>query len=149
MARALRGGLGAALLGLALPQAGHAGGDGRLTVEVRGLRSDSGQVILAIFDAADGYPLDLNKARLLRRVPVSGGAATVSFDGLPFGTYAAAAIHDENGNNTLDTSWIGLPKEGVASSNNAHGRFGPPAFEDAAFAFETGAGPLQLKMAYL
>lgn len=145
----MRPGLAAALALALGARSGHAAGDGRLTVTVSGLRSDQGQVILAIYDREDGYPLDLNKAMLLKRVPVSGGRVTVSFDGLPYGTYAAAAIHDENLNNTLDTNWLGLPREGVASSNNAHGRFGPPAFEDAAFAFGAGAETLALKMAYL
>lgn len=137
--------LGATLL--ASP--GARGADGQLTVQVTGLRSDQGQIILAIFDAKDGYPLDLNKAMLVRRVPIVGGQATVSFDGVRSGTYAAAAIHDENNNNTLDTSWLGLPREGVASSNGAHGTFGPPSFDDAAFEFSASSEALPLKMAYL
>ena len=134
---------------LAAPVVGRAAGDGTLTVAVSGLRSSEGQVILAIYNGADGYPLELNKAMLLKRVPVTNGGPTISFDGLPYGPYAAAAIHDENANNTLDTNWIGLPKEGVASSNNAHGHFGPPAFADAAFSFAAGAEALPMKMAYL
>ena len=119
-------------LALAAPLVGRAAGDGTLTVTVSGLRSSEGQVILAIYNSADGYPLELNKAMLLKRVPVKAGGATISFDGLPHGT-----------------NWIGLPKEGVASSNNAHGHFGPPAFADAAFSFGAGAEALPMKMAYL
>lgn len=49
------------------------------------------------------------------------------------GAYAFVILHDENKNGKADTNWIGLPKEGVAVSNNAKGSFGPPDYEDAKF----------------
>jgi uncharacterized protein (DUF2141 family) len=59
-----------------------------------------------------------------------------------------AAFHDENDNGKLDTNWIGIPKEGLASSNNAKGRMGPPKWRDASFEYPGGAlvqqlGPLK------
>lgn len=147
---ALRPGRLLLALALSLPLRARGAAEGQLTVVISGLRSTEGQVILALFDAEDGYPLELNKATLLRRVPIAGSTTvTVTFDGVRPGRYAAAAIHDENLNNTLDTSWIGLPREGVASSNGAHGHFGPPAFDDAAFEVDAAPAPLPLKMAYL
>ena len=127
----------------------RAAGSGDMVIDIGPLRSVQGQVIVAVYDGRDGFPLDLNKAKLLRRVPVQGGRVEVSFDGLPFGSYAVAAIHDENGNNTLDISWYGLPKEGVATSNDAHGHFGPPSFSDAVFPFQAEGQIVALKMVYL
>ncbi len=126
----------------------RAAGTGELVLEVGPLRSGAGQVIVAVYASDDGFPLDLDRALILKRVPVVDGAARVSL-ALPFGSYAVAAIHDENGNNTLDTSWLGLPREGVACSNNAHGRFGPPAFEDAVLQFGKDGQVIPMKMAYL
>lgn len=127
----------------------RAAGSGDMKIDIGPLHSAQGQVIVAIYDNNDGFPLDLNKAKLLRRVPVVGDSVELSFEGLPFGTYAVAAIHDENQNNTLDTSWIGIPKEGVACSNDAHGTFGPPSFKDAAVQFQSAGQVVALKMVYL
>ncbi|MNC95537.1 hypothetical protein D3C83_126870 [compost metagenome] len=49
------------------------------------------------------------------------------------GSYAIAVLHDENENFKMDTSIIGIPKEGYGVSNNVKGRFGPPKFADARF----------------
>ena len=142
---------GARLLALMALWAGAArGADSKgMIIDIGPLRSSQGQVIVAVYDSEEGFPLNLNKAKLLRRVPVVGGQVELSFEGLPYGSYAVAAIHDENQNNTLDTSWIGLPKEGVACSNGAHGRFGPPSFEDAIFPFQSEGQVVALKMVYL
>jgi uncharacterized protein (DUF2141 family) len=43
------------------------------------------------------------------------------------------AYHDENGNGALERSFLGIPKEGVALSNNARGHLGPPKLKDARF----------------
>jgi uncharacterized protein (DUF2141 family) len=129
--------------------AARAAGSGDMVVDIGPLRSAQGQVIVAVYDNNDGFPLDLTKAKLLRRVPVVGGKVELSFEGLPFGSYAVAAIHDENQNNTLDTYFLGVPREGVACSNDAHGRFGPPSFKDATFLFQAAGQVVTLKMVYL
>lgn len=138
------------LLPLLLLGFGEAGavGSGTLVVEFSALRAQQGQIIVAVYDKDEGFPLDLEDALLLRRVPVGSGPVRIDLS-LPYGSYAVAAIHDENGNDTLDTSWIGLPREGVACSNNAHGRFGPPSYEDAEFVFGKDGQVVAMKMAYL
>jgi uncharacterized protein (DUF2141 family) len=44
-----------------------------------------------------------------------------------------AAFHDADGNGELTLWPIGLPKEAYGFSRDARGRFGPPAFDAAAF----------------
>lgn len=122
---------------------------GTVVVKLEGLRSDAGQVIVALYTTEDGFPLNLDKAPFLVKASVSQGAATVRVPGVRLGQVAVAGIHDENGNNTLDTYIIGIPKEGVACSNNAHGRFGPPEFSDAALSFSADGQVVVMKMAYL
>lgn len=128
--------------------AGQGTASGQMVIEVGPLRNSAGQVIVAVFNQEDGYPLDLDKALILRRIPATSDRVRVALS-LPFGAYAVAAIHDENGNNTLDTNWIGIPREGVSSSNNAKGRFGPPSFEDASLSFGGDAQVVPMRMAYL
>lgn len=120
---------------------------GALVVDLVGMHSDQGQVIVSLYNAADGFPLKMDKALRIARIPVAGGKVEATFSDLPAGTYAVAAIHDENQNGTLDLHWYGLPSEGVATSNGAHGSFGPPKFKDAAFA--VGADGLVLPMHFV
>ena len=51
--------------------------------------------------------------------------------------YAIRMYHDVNDNGELDTNLMGIPSEPFAFSNNAQGRFGPAAWDDAVF--EIGA----------
>jgi len=57
----------------------------------------------------------------------------VIFKNLPEKTYAVCVFHDEDSDGKLKTNWLGMPREGVGSSNNAKGRLGPPRFSAAAF----------------
>ena len=105
-----------------------------ITVDVRNLRNQDGAVLGLLFDSKAGFPGDPSKARAKARTSaLANGAATLSFPDVPAGTYAIAVIHDENGNNELDTNFIGMPKEGVGASNEAQGSMGPPRWKDAKF----------------
>jgi uncharacterized protein (DUF2141 family) len=79
---------------------------------------------------------------------VEGGRAVCVFANVAPGTYSGGAFHDANDNGKLDTNWIGIPKEGVASSNNAKGRMGPPKFKDASFDYRGGVFSQDLRMKY-
>jgi len=57
----------------------------------------------------------------------------LDFGSHPPGEYSVAVIYDENGNGELDTGLFGIPKEKIAFSNNAKGRFGPAKWEAARF----------------
>ena len=57
---------------------------------------------------------------------------TFRFEGLKAGRYAVAMYHDVDGDESLDTNMLGIPREPYGFSNNAVGRFGPPSFDDAA-----------------
>jgi uncharacterized protein (DUF2141 family) len=105
----------------------------KLTIRVEKLRSDDGRVFVALYDSERGFPGDPKSALRKAEARIVGRAATVELDGLPPGTYAAAVVHDENGNGALDTGWLGIPKEGIGASNGAQRRFGPARFADAAF----------------
>ncbi|MEL6870753.1 MAG: DUF2141 domain-containing protein [Pseudomonadota bacterium] len=59
--------------------------------------------------------------------------ASVSFDGIPAGTYAITAFHDEDDNNQLDFDTRGIPLEATGNGNNAKGFFGPPTFRNMKF----------------
>jgi uncharacterized protein (DUF2141 family) len=105
---------------------------GELEIAVSGLESDRGLLVVALMNSAETFA---NDRQALRNdsVPVKDGKATVTFRGLPYGSYAVKTYHDENSNGKLDTNFVGYPTESFGFSNDAMGRFGPPSFDQAKF----------------
>src|SRR5262249_16924784 len=118
-------------------------------VEISGLHNDKGQVMCALFSSAAGFPKDYSKAIARTKSEISGGHAVCEFSGISAGTYAVAVFHDENSNGILDTKLMGIPREGVGTSNNAKGHFGPPKFDAAAFRFSGGRMEIKIQITYL
>jgi uncharacterized protein (DUF2141 family) len=121
--------------------------DGRLTVRIDGLRSSSGQVMVAIFSRDLNFP-DGDYADEWVKQPARAGGVTVEFGGLPPGRYAVGAFHDENGDGKLDTNFIGWPNEGYALSNDMRLSFYRPRFGESAFAIRSGEQRITLHMGY-
>jgi len=98
---------------------------------------------VALFDTEDGWP-DLQQAASLLRRRIAGSAVHVRFEGLPPGTYAVFAFHDENENGELDMRWLPYPRpvEWGGSSNNPEPGLGPPDFDEVSV--HLGEAPLSL-----
>lgn len=127
---------GALVLALPLLCATAGAEPGALRFHFQGLRRDAGVVRCALY-AAERDHMKRSFREVLGRV--AGGQADCVFAEVPPGRYSMAAFHDENDNGKLDTNWLGIPKEGLGSSNNAKGRLGPPSWKDASFAYDGGA----------
>lgn len=104
-----------------------------LDITVSGMHSDKGTCYLSLYNGDKGFPRDPKAAFRLASAPIVNGISTFRFDKLPSGAYAVASYHDENGNHKLDNNFFGIPTEGIGTSNNATGFFGPPKFRDAKF----------------
>lgn len=120
-----------------------------LAVRLSGFRSDDGKVMVALFRGSDGFPTNPNRAYRSAITKIRGKRASVDFTDLPPGEYAVSVIHDENDNDALDTNFLGIPKEGIGTSNNAKARFGPPKFRDAKFTVRDADVTQRITMAYL
>ena len=109
------------------------GGNNDLFVIVSGLRSQEGNVHIALYNDPDRFPK--SDGMILRaEVPILEGAARHKFTGLTHKLYAVAVYHDENDNDEFDQGFLGVPLEDYAFSNNAPVFLGPPSFARAAFA---------------
>ncbi len=107
---------------------------GTLRVKVVKISSDNGQCRFCLFQAPAGFPDDESKAVACANEPIRGGASEHVFRNLPFGRYAVATFHDDNGNGKLDLNFMKIPKEKTGFTNGARiGMTGPPSFEKAAF----------------
>ncbi|SPJ25293.1 DUF2141 domain-containing protein [Palleronia abyssalis] len=123
---------------MAAPAAGMAGD---ITVSIEGLRSDRGSVRVAV------CPEDsFTKPSCPYTASVPATSAQVTVDDVPDGIYAVQAYHDENSDQKLNRRGL-RPFEGLAFSNDAPMRFGPPRFPDAAVRVR-GDGRITLNMRY-
>ena len=119
-----------------------------LVVEVEGLKDEKGKLHASLYASEEGFPTKPEKALRHVDVPIIAGMARVVFEGLTPGGYAVAAYHDENGDGKLDTGFLGIPTEGLASSNDAKGFMGPPSFEKAKVEVGPGNTRIVLKISY-
>jgi uncharacterized protein (DUF2141 family) len=117
---------------------------GTVEVAVSGVRSDTGDVLIAICDRATFLQ---PRCAYWGRTPAKTGTVVIKVTGVPPGTYAAQAFQDENGNGKVDRSLLGIPTEGIGFSRDARMRFGPPNFDDAAFTL-TDDAKLALTLRY-
>ncbi|UWX58293.1 DUF2141 domain-containing protein [Chlorobaculum sp. MV4-Y] len=124
-------------------------GSGSITIRITGLRSSDGNLSLALFNAKKGFPGKYERAVRKAQISVAGSQHVVVFDDVPYGTYAVAVQHDENANGKLDANFLGMPKEGVGTSNNPKSKFGPPSFDDASFVLDKKAMELTINLRYL
>ncbi len=97
-----------------------------LRIEIEGLRSSNGKVILEFGnekgEKITGFFQEIENGRSL-----------IAIENLKQGSYAFKYFHDENNNQILDLNRIGIPKEGFGYANNAKGTFGPPSFRKTIF----------------
>ncbi|RED95258.1 DUF2141 domain-containing protein [Marinoscillum furvescens] len=120
----------------------------QVDIEVSNLKNHAGQLILLVFDKANGFPTDSDQAIYRTTALAADDTVKLLVDHLPKGEYAFSIIHDENTNNLLDTNLLGIPKEGVCASKNAKSMFGPPSFEQAAFQLSKTPISFHLKLLY-
>lgn len=103
-----------------------------VSIHVSGLKNQSSNLCVAIFDAAEGFPRP-EHSRTTKTIPVDAESVAFSLS-LPDTSITSIAIfQDLNGDGKLTKNSFGLPVEPYGFSNNARSRFGPPSFSQAAF----------------
>ena len=95
-------------------------------MEINNLQSNNGHLYIRILDGNEN-PVIVGTS------PVINYSARISFDSISPGKYAIQFFHDENENQKMDFSLIGIPKEKFGSSNNVKPILGPPKFEKMLF----------------
>ncbi|MAZ47384.1 MAG: hypothetical protein CME65_02405 [Halobacteriovoraceae bacterium] len=98
-----------------------------LTVNIKNVRSNRGNIKIALFDQANGFP-GRNDAAVRSEIVeiVDLAAVSVTFRGLTEESYAISLFHDENNNSRLDTRFR-IPREPLGFSNNPR-LLGKPSF---------------------
>lgn len=122
-----------------------AAADSTVEVVVNGVRNGRGHVLVAICPQAEFLQ---PHCRFQGSAPAHPGAVTVRIEGVPPGTYAAQCFHDETDAGRIHRSLLGIPEEGMGFSNDARFHFGPPSFEDAAFAVGPAGARIAITLRY-
>lgn len=109
-----------------------------LTVYVKGVKTQKGNVLVVLYDSANTF-LKPGAQAAVQISPAKAAEASVVFRDLPAGRYALTAFHDENANGKLDFNIAGSPLEAVGFSNDAFGTASAPLFDQAAIDFNANA----------
>ncbi|MCP4181953.1 MAG: DUF2141 domain-containing protein [Hyphomicrobiales bacterium] len=102
-----------------------------LSVNIKGIKSTEGNIVIGVLDGARGFPS--------KRKPYTGQIVKsevpdlkVIFNDLKPGKYAIVAFHDIDTSGKINRNFIGFPTEAYGFSNDARGKLAPPEFEEAA-----------------
>lgn len=118
-----------------------------IDLQFENVRSRRGILRLCLTRNPAHYP-DCSGDPQARQVNVPASRGSFNFNNLPQGTYALTALHDENGNGKLDT-FLGIPREGFAFSNNPSVGFGPPRYERVRFSIGAARALVRLQFKYI
>lgn len=120
----------AALMLVAVPEARAA----TLVLEVDNVRSAEGQLLVAVFRGAPGFPSESTRAVFRTVARPVAPRTTITIADVPPGEYAAVVVHDVDADGTLRLGRvIPMPAEPLGCSRDAKGSFGPPKYDDARF----------------
>jgi uncharacterized protein (DUF2141 family) len=101
-------------------------------VEIDGFDSDIGIAAVSLCGSETRFPPSEEGDTLARAfVEIRDGRAVASFHDLPYGDYAVAVFHDKNGDQQLNTNFLGMPTEPYGFSNDSRRRFRAPRFDEA------------------
>jgi uncharacterized protein (DUF2141 family) len=120
-----------------------------IDVKVLNINNSVGNVACALFESPAGFPAEFQRyATNIMVIKIRDAQARFCFLNIPPGTYALAAVHDENMNGKLDKNWLGAPKEGYGFSNKAKAVLSAPSFSAATFKYDGGTLDLTITLHY-
>ena len=131
--------------GTALMQDQH---DKVVVVDLTDIRSREGKIIISIYDDPETFPDDeeMMEQRILK--DITGETMKIRFEQLTTGTYAIAAMHDENGDEKMNFNLMGMPKEGYCFSNNVRPKLRRPRWDEAKFKVGEKDTLIRIEMKY-
>ena len=109
----------------------------KLTVHITDIDPAEGNLEISLFDSEENFlkkPWSQKSGKI-----AEDGTSTVSFSALPAGELAVVVVHDANGNNKLDSGFLGFGAESYAYTENPENfrwyrfLFGKPEFDEAVF----------------
>ena len=129
--------------GFSLPTLAQLGGQATIYLRVTGLRSEKGQVKIAVFNSPEKW---LDEPLYSATINVDGQEVVWKINDVPYGDYGVAVFHDENRNGKMDKNVLGIPMEPYGFSNNVRVTFGPPKWEKAKFVVKSSSMDVSIEV---
>jgi uncharacterized protein (DUF2141 family) len=125
-------------------------GTSTLTVKIKNIRNAKGKIDVALYGKEQGFPMDPSSAVALKQADIDPQTmtATVVFEKLPQGAYAATVMHDENMVGKMEFDGQGIPLEGYGISNNPDSSSGPPTWDASKFNVNQSDTAIEIAMIY-
>lgn len=115
-----------------------------IILKVTGLRSEKGQVKIAVFNSFEKW---LGEEPIYSStINVDGQSVTWKINDVPYGDYGVAVFHDENSNGKMDKNVFGIPLEPYGFSNNVRVTFGPPKWDKAKFGVKSSTTQVSIEV---
>lgn len=114
-----------------------------LEVTVTGVKAQTGEIRVAIFDSADSF-----QKKPARTLVLSVDAENIQFsvDDLPAGEFAIMLFHDLDSNEKMKTNLVGMPREPWGASLEGTRLFGPPKWKDVVFAHTDSGTSMNIEL---
>ena len=117
-----------------------------LHVRIDGFENADGMAGVAVWNAARGFPEQIEHAIATTYVTIQDGVAVARFDQLEPGGCAITVYHDKNDDRRFDKNWLGMPREAWGVSNNVRPRLRAPRFEEAMLALDAGETLVEIRV---
>jgi len=104
-------------------------------LKISNIKNSNAKIRIAFYNSESSF---LNEKEIFKGkelIPANKGEIKIKFDDIPFGDYGIAIFQDKNGNNKLDTNFLGYPSEPFGFSNNFRPKFSAPKFKDCKITF--------------
>lgn len=122
---------------------------GDLTVEITDIRTTGGKLQISVFDQQKAFTQILvDQAYTNIMVPVRTGVSRFTLHDVPNGRYAISILHDENGNQKMDTNKSKMPIEGYGTSH-ATDKYDEPSFAQASTLLDGRDQKVKVEMFYM
>ena len=120
-----------------------------LRFRVSGIEAESGGRILAgLYASEEGFPEAGYEVDGVI-VDVDGETVEGVFTELPPGRYVVAVVHDTDGDGTMTTGFMGIPKEGYGFSGVEEAPLKPPKFNKAAVELRENSVVVDIPLRYM
>ncbi len=125
----------ATLLTISFAEIAHAEPTTSLTVVVNGIRNQTGEICMRVYNSEKGFPTSDKSGIKSGCTKITGNSIKQVFSGLKPGNYAVAVVDDQNGDHKLNKDFFGIPQEGFGISKNPTVSIstGAPKFNNASF----------------
>jgi len=109
---------------------------GDLTIIISELKNDKGDIKIGLFNSEESWNSKNEKFKGAI-IKIKNKKAEWVIKNLLYGEYAIKFFHDENGDDKINTNFLGIPTEKYGFYMSGTSKYIPPSFNKAKFMFKS------------